>query len=494
MIHRRRKAAPPEVRDEGSALVIAMAFVLIGALFVLPALNHAIAVTKAGGVQQQKLSRAESVKAALRVALADGPKLYDACANSGLHTEVTLGDAGLGVPVETVCTTVKSSLELSASELRVPMTTTMAGSTAPLGTVGTPYSGSGNANETLWVNDIFTTSVGGKILLPNLPSHALTHPSSAGYMMPAWAGSCRVFFPGTYNDPITISDSVPVFFASGIYYFDDIITVSGSANVVVGGGAVEGCTTDQEGAFNALGAPSNHNISGYGATWIFGGAGRLVFTDTIAGSGPSLQFNSRLVNATDVASLSSRGVSILTVNGYDGGGGSALDLSLPGQLFVPHSNNDTTPVTNAMSSGYAPSTLHPDAVATPFAPVIDVNLTTANPARLWIPGYVGVPQGYVNINVSTGMAAGKDVQMVGGVLAAYFTQTGDMPANLQLGVINRVVQRTFKVVSTTKIGAGTPRLVSTALVQMNDFGDFVINAWEISLCRPDPGNSAKCLE
>lgn len=475
-----RRSKPP--RDEGSALVIAMAFVLIGALFVTPMLQYALTVAKSGGVQERKASRAEAVKAAFRIAMADPSKLYDACSNSGLHNEVTVSNYGLDLPVTTTCTTIKNATELDASQLRAAMSIIMGGHTNPVGTVGTPYVNN-QANLSAWVNDVTQVSVGGKILLPDLPAHALTHPSSTGFAMPSWVGNCRVYFPGTYLDPITITSNTPVYFTSGIYYFENTVTISGSANVVVGGGAVEGCTDDQTAAFEAIGAPTNHNITGYGATWIFGAGARLLFNDATAGTGPSLQFNSRLVNDTDIASLSSRSVSILSVNGVDGGGGSSLDFTLAGQLFVPHSVLSTPaprPANppDAMTGGYKPSTLTPSPSPAPVPAIIDISLTTANPAKLWIPGYVGVPQGHISISVAPSMAAGKDVQLVGGVLAAYFDQTVDQPATLSLGIVNRVVQKTFKVVSQTTSGA--PKIVSTALVQINDYGEYVVNAWEIS--------------
>ena len=480
MRRRRTGAAVPGQRDEGSALAIALAFVLIGALFVTPMLRYAVVVTRSGGIQQQKLARAEAVKGAFRTVMADASKLYEACSGAGLHQEAILADANLDIDVRNECTLVKNALELDASELRVAMATTLAGSTAPLGTVGSVSPNSGNAAPNAWVADTTSVSEGGKILLPTLPAHALTHPSSAGYMMPAWSRNCRVFFPGTYNDPITIANNTPVFFASGVYYFDNVVTVTGSANVVVGGGAIEGCTTDQEAAFDALGAPSDHNISGYGATWIFGGAGRLAVNDSVAGTGPSLRFNSRLVADTDIGSLSSRGVSILSVNGINGGGGSALDFSIPGVIFVPRSMNSATPSVQAMVDGYVPSTLRPDGLSTPFPAIIDVSFTGTNPATLWVPGYIGVPQGFINLAFAPGAAANKDVQLVGGVLAAYFVQTlpPDLPAGLQLGIVNRVVQKTFKVVSTTT--SGLPVVVSTAVVQINDYGEYVVNSWEIS--------------
>lgn len=464
-------------KDEGSALVIAMAFVLIGALMVTPMMQYAIVVTRTGTTQKVKLERAEAVKGAFRTAMADPSKLYEACSNSGLHNEVELAGPQLGVGIVTECTTIKDSLELDDTTLRVAMTTTYLGSSAPVGTVGSIYPGS--ADVTAWVGDTSLVSEGDKILLPPLAAHSLTNPSSVGYAMPAWVGSCRVFFPGRYRDAITITSSEPVYFASGIYYFDQPVTISGSANVVVGAGTVPACTNDQEAAFEAIGAPNNHNITGYGATWIFGGAGRLVFTDSVAGSGPSLQFNSRLVAETDIASLPSRGVSILSVNGIDGGGGTALDFSIPGQIFVPASKNAAGAAVQATADGYVPSTLRPDGLGTPIPAIIDVNFTRTAPATLWIPGYIGVPQGYINVSVAPGMAAGKDIQMVGGVLAGWWAQTPDQPETANLGIINRVVQKTFKVVSRTT--EGSPHVVSTAIVQINDYGEYVVNAWEISI-------------
>lgn len=459
-----------------------MAFIIIGAMLIMPMMDYAMSVTRSGTAQKDKVARAEAVKAGFRIVMENPSHLYSKCSDPyDIHTPKTLATPPLEIPVQTTCTNIKASQETLESDLRVAMTTTQFGSTAPPFTVGTPYDSSADTNEVAWTGHTSPTSEGGKILLPKLPAHALTHPSPAGYLMPSWAGDCRVFFPGTYNDPITLDGNTPVYFTSGIYYFDDTITVSGSADVVVGGGAIEGCTTDQDGAFNAQGAPSPHNITGYGATWIFGGEGRLVFTDSTPGSGPRMQFNSRLVNDTDIASLASRSVSILSVNGVNGGV-SAIDLSVPGNVYVPFSVLDVTgPMNNAMDGGYLPSTLHPDALATPYLPIIDVSLTGANPATLWIPGYVAVPQGDINISVAPGMSAGKDIQLVGGVLAHNFTHTVDLPETIQAGIVNRVVQMTFKLVSKTASSIGPPQVVSTAIVQINDYGDYVVNAWEISV-------------
>ena len=72
----------------------------------------------------------------------------------------------------------------------------------------------------------------------------------------------------------------------------------------------------------------------------------------------------------------------------------------------------------------------------------------------------------------------KSLLVAGALLAASFTQSATQPTTLQLGIVNRVVQKTFKIESITN--ASKPRVVSTALVQINDYGEYVINAWEIS--------------
>jgi Tfp pilus assembly protein PilX len=465
-------------RDRGSALLFALMFVTLASLIVVPMLGYAVTVGRSSRIATAKSNRAEAVKGALRVALADPAAFYDTCSESGLTISKPLASANLNIGVSTSCTTTKNTTENVDSDLRLAMATTQVGTSPPAGTVGTAYPGSGGLDPAAWLNDMTTTSTGGKIFLPYLPSHALSHPSPSGYAMPAWVGSCRVYFPGTYSDPIVISDATPVYFTSGVYYFEDTLTFSGSANVVIGGGAAEGCTNDQEAAFEAINAPKSHNITGYGATFVLGAAGRLLVNDATGGSGVNVQFNTRLVDSTDVATAASKGVSIVSVNGVMNAT-VFEDLNLVNQLFVPKSEVQIgTSVTTATDQSYAPSTMVPSVFPAPQTDaIIDVAFTGSNANTLYIPGYVSVPQGRVNISVAAGMEAGKSVSMLGGVLAALFTQSATPPATQQLGIINRVVQKTFKVVSVTT--SGLPRVTSTALVQVNDYGEYVINSWEV---------------
>ena len=83
-----------------------------------------------------------------------------------------------------------------------------------------------------------------------------------------------MYFPGTYLDPMVLDG--PTYFASGIYYFQNEVRIVGGASVVVGLGAVPGCTTDQEAIFYVQNPPGTHNMNGLGGTWVFGGRGRMV--------------------------------------------------------------------------------------------------------------------------------------------------------------------------------------------------------------------------
>lgn len=483
-VKRSRTEADVKPRDEGTALIFALVFIIIGSLMLMPMMNYVSVVLRGDRVQQHKASRAEAVRGALRVTLADPSALYIACGASGLHAAVTLAAPNLGVPVSTQCTTLGSAAELDPSELRVAMGLVQSGSIAPVGTAGTPYAGSGSANIGGWWADTSAGSTGGKIFLPPLPSHGVNHAAASGYMMPSWAGSCRVYFPGTYTDPVTIADTIPTFFTSGVYYFENTVTFGSGANIVVGEGAIEGCTTNSEAAFYAINAPSLINISGIGGTFVLGGAGRILITDSGTANGPRVRFNARLVDPTDVGNFVSAGVSIETVNGVTTGATSSADLLLPGQLNVPRSTTETnpqdsTPPVDAASTSYHPSTLVPTILpAAAVAPVIDIQLTGTNTSTIYIPGYVGVPQGAINVTVGVGKGVNKSVQIVGGVLAAKFTQSADKPADNQLGMVNRIVQKTFKIVSTTT--SGNPHITSVAIVQVNDFGEFAVNSWVTS--------------
>jgi hypothetical protein len=76
------------------------------------------------------------------------------------------------------------------------------------------------------------------------------------------------------------------------------------------------------------------------------------------------------------------------------------------------------------------------------------------------------------------MSAAKNISFGGGVLTGTIGVSTDKPATLQIGLLNSIVQKTFKIVSQTT--NANPRVTATALVQVNQTGGYAINSWVTS--------------
>jgi len=474
------RAAPgDDDRDSGTVLILALVMIILAAIIVIPSLEYTMTVTKSGRSVQEKVLRAEAVKGGLRTVLADGKGLYQACKSAGLTTTVALASPGLDVPVDTTCNTMKETKAEDDSNLWYAAASTWAGSVLPAGLNGSMYAGSGNAVPNAWLADTSINSDGNKVWTPQLPVIPTDLRSNAGYGMPSAYGACRVYFPGKYTDPLVLTANSNYYFVSGVYYFENTFRVSGDAQVVVGLGPNEGCTDDLDAVSYAdYTAPFNHNQSGAGATFVFGAGARLVVDNVTpsTGPGPSLTFNKRLVAPTETGVLASEGVAIMSVNGVLGGT-TISDLNQP-EIFVPAPIEASTPPQPANGSTFKPSTLVPTVAPAPQAlPIIDINLSGAQPVNVNIDGYVAVPQGIVNVTTAPGTTAGKNVALVGGVLAAIINVSVDRPEVFAMGLINQVVQKTFKIVSKTH--SGIPVVSAIAIVKVNDTGDYAIGSYVV---------------
>jgi hypothetical protein len=474
--------------DDGSVLVLVLLFIILAAVLVVPMLNYAMAVTMASKVSDSKASRVEAVKAGLRTALSNPSALYKQCEGAGLNSSWPLASPGVSIPVNSKCYLVDSNYSEDATKRPYGVTSTQAG--APLPTFFTvparadvyPFSGDTDANKwRTFLNDERTQNT---IWAPNLPAHALTARLSASFAMPSGYPACKVFFPGTYKDPLIINSSTPVYFASGIYYFENTVTISGGANVVVGGGANEGCTSDQEAAFYAENAPETHNITGLGATFVFGAAGQLVVNQATAGP-ISLVFNQRYVADSDLNNLPSASVSITSVNG-EMSGPLLVDLIRAGVISVPASLAPTVDGTFNLANltGYLPSTLvPPDPAIIPApadtSPIIDIGFTSTEAAKIEVPGYVSVPQGRFRLDIPLLSSAqtAKTINFSGGLVARKIEIPGKNPATFSIGVAEVVVQLVLRIHSET--ASGSPMIVGEAIVQVNKNGGYAVNTWVV---------------
>ncbi|MEP7045129.1 MAG: hypothetical protein ABI949_00540 [Ilumatobacteraceae bacterium] len=301
-----------------------------------------------------------------------------------------------------------------------------------------------------------------------------------------------MYFPGRYTDNVVITGQTPVYFVSGVYYFEKALRFSGDAKVVVGAGATDGCI-DSDAIAVADAGYADATSNGVGGTFVFGAQGRMIIDTATAsgtGRGVNITFNRRLVDPTDPDVIMNN-IAIMSVNGVVAGA-VTNDYDLPGVMKVPHSMVNATPPVEPLNEHYAASTLVPTTVpltgafpcapppAAPAAtcPILDINLTTAMPVTVNIPGYISVPQGGVSLNTALLMAANKRITLGGGVLTGTIGVSATLPGYLQIGLLNSVVQKTFKVVSQTT--NSTPRVTATALIQVNQTGGFAINSWVTS--------------
>jgi hypothetical protein len=364
---------------------------------------------------------------------------------------------------------------------------------------GRPYVGNGNPVTTGWWADATEDSADDKVWLPKLPVHDTDPPQpSSGFSMPAWNGPCQVFFPGVYNDNVVISGPDPTYFVSGVYYFKKTLRITGNAKVVVGQGSEPGCVeSDSLAALEAWISPGLYPSprqvdggSGVGGTFIFGELGRLVIDDGEPGSNLSLIMNRRVEQeGSPEAPLNN--ISIMSVNGVTVGGVTTA-LEVPGQLSVPASvvhQNLANSAPEPSLHGYSASTLVSPpvamapatlascasvATATVGCPIIDYNMSTSRAVKINIPGYISVPQGAISIVTTGSGSSGKWVSFGGGMLAAQLSTVGVVPEFLQAGILNPVVQKTFKIVTTTT--SGSPTVTLTALVQINATGGYAVNS------------------
>lgn len=392
-------------RDEGSALILALVMIVLGALIVASVATYAMTVFRANHTLSERTQRAEAVKAGLRLAFASPRDLYEYCGpdNTGTYVWVDLPPVSVNdQTVSTKCHTIDVASALSDDERRFGLVATRVGEQIPVELTPanpptadpplppTRYNAMATTSDThLWLSETSEESLTGKIWRPRLPSHGISPRSATGTKMPDGWPACRVFFPGTYTDKIVLDG--PTFFTSGVYYFENEVRVIGGANVVVGDGSTLACVdseghsvSTQDALYYAERVPGEHYVNGYGASFVFGDKGRLVISNdpnerdranAVVGKKPiSFVINRRYNQATDYRFLPSSDVAIITVDGelvdHDNNASTpkvGVDLDAPGRVFVPQSivgvdDPATTTVTEgslATTVDYKPSVYTP---------------------------------------------------------------------------------------------------------------------------------------
>ena len=317
-------------------------------------------------------------------------------------------------------------------------------------------------------------------------------PPLPAYLRPsvpqATVGSCNVYFPGRYPAALTLGAG-DHFFPSGVYYFEDALTLAPGARVVAGEGRWSGCTFDAEAAF-APTAPSFHAITGKGATFVLGGNGRIVSNDA------SLRINRRVSDST---SRGTETVAIRSVNFsaaapaapaaveipddvvyladvYDAAN-SACDASLSTTTCLQRAlDHSVQPTTSAPVATYTASTLTPsDTIVS-----IDQSGGTASSNQFVTDGYIFVP----NARVEFGGAANDNyrLRMSAGIVASSAEFAYDLlPSNASnwfVGVLDEPIQRQVELFASVTAPNGQ-RTESRAIMEINVDESYAINGWTV---------------
>ncbi len=388
----RRDTVTCDRPDDGSVLILVLVLIVVAGLIVLPLMQYTMSVLRLNRAVSERTQDIEAAKGGIRVAMSDPLDVFHTCDGGGVltSTNARVNDH----VVDTTCAELDEIGPLEALGFEVPVgaaavqvgaevRSTFVGTSAQSDPI-TPYPASAD-----WWSSLLPVPTGrppavlpddvveqwdakdGSIWLPELPRWPSATRSATPFDMPP-AFNCKVFFPGQYTDPIDLTTG-NIYFASGVYYFDDTVTIGGNANVIVGYGLVDfgsnDCADDLQVAANVISGPATFSINGGGATWVFGGDGRLI-VDDVSGS-PTIRFNQRYANED-------RGgrVSIMTVNG-DASGTAAHDVpfvsSVPLSRVLdttdPDPANDVSDVSAILAGTYVPSsTTFTDAARLTAAP------------------------------------------------------------------------------------------------------------------------------
>ncbi len=324
-------------------------------------------------------------------------------------------------------------------------------------------------------------------LLPPLPLYE--RPSIAQARIPASGpNACQIYFPGQYTTELRLGAG-DHYFTSGVYYFAAPLVLEPGARVVAGSGRYSGCTVDAEAAFAGT-APRAHNITGAGATFVFGGTGKLVTTDA------SLRMNRRV---SDASTRGSDTVAIRSVN-FE----TTPPPALPQSVQIPDDrvlllDTFTNPTscdasisttaciqpaatyTSQVTAG-APLTRYSDSSLAVTESIVEVNQLGGNASsnQFVVDGYVFVPNAKVTLN--GGANADTRLRMTGGVVAsALDVGYNVIPANSSnwyLGVLSEAIQLDVDLTATVT-APNAQRTISRATLQVNQNGAYAINGWTV---------------
>lgn len=475
-------------RDRGSALLMVMVLMVVGGIIATGLLAYSQAVIRARPALHERVAGAEAVKSGTRIAIT----LQREFGPTGCFTDSVQWTIA-STPVTATCSTVSSYttgrgrlgsvITANSGSPSNLVTPTWAGNvsqglageatinTGAMGTLssvslvrGAAGSFTWNASALPWWQQVGDSN-GVSWQYPSLPQiPSYSRPGSQ-----ASIGTCQLYFPGRYlgTTPLALNGGTH-YFASGVYYFERPIVITGGAQVVFGEGLYAGCAVDAQAAYAST-APKSHEITGKGATILLGDIATLTLQES------SVRINRRVSTAS---TRGSEGVAIRTVNF----GQSTTAVTVPSDTVlladgtsVAVANHSIVPIANSTPVTYRTSTLAP---STSWAVDVRLNGTNVTSNRFLVDGYIFVPNAGVRI---TGTSVNYAVSTSKGTVATRIehslTQAPATGGSYVNGIVSETIQRKVRLTVAATTAEHSAR--STAIIEVHTDRSYAINSWVI---------------
>lgn len=519
----RRRAARD---DQGAVLLLTIVMFVVGSLIVGGLASYAVSALRSLPTAKSRTTRVESVKSALRMAMSvqrdagpsgcfddltswtvnslpvtvtctstesysSGSDRYGLITTANASTEATLRGASSSSFVKLIDGKVAlnagllsgTSVTNIAPNSTVEMSRFTSAST-PLARYRTSAfsTAKGCDDPTIPASKQFSATPGYTLTCTSEPWWNLAGDASAGVrqypVLPAiptyvrdgsmaTINSCKVWYPGRYVGGGTITLTGTNYFASGLYYFEQPVSIASGATVVMGEGTYRGCVFDTDAAF-APTAPKNHEITGKGATVLLAKGATM----SVA-SGAKLTINRRVSSSS---TRGSEGQSIRTVSF----GVTSAAVEIPADK-VRLADGSTQPVaSHAVPIGngnqtakYVASTLTPSNTA--------LLVTLGSGSDVLVDGYVFTPHAKVVVNGSLGVT-NYGLRLYGGVVASNavlnIVSAPSVSSKFYVGMRSEVIQRRFTFEATALVDGHT--VTSRSSFELHQDKSYAINYWTVA--------------
>lgn len=388
--------------DRGSVVVIALVVMLLGSISVSALTAFNVAAIRSQLARHQQLALEREAHSALETAAASLRR-----SESGIAQWCPEGS----IDVDGARADIECGSDIPNTKSRAGLVTTLSSSTVESQTLPT---WSGGISETIRGTVVINTGTFATPGVSMLPDRRLQSASTWVSLPTSWTsfassavveeagtyphlppiplyerpgsqtsiGTCNIYFPGRYlgTSSLIISSGLH-YFTSGNYYFERSLVVSNGARVVMGEGSHTGCSRDSE-AISTSRSPRRHEISGSGATVLFGGPARLTVQDS------SLIINSRNGGTEPSIRTVAFGTSTSAVVIPPD------SVRLDDGSIVPIATHSAFPPESATPISYKTSTLTP---TTSIAVSITLNGSLAEANQFVVEGQIFVPHGGLHL-------------------------------------------------------------------------------------------------